>query len=77
MLGGYSSKDYRAFRLWAESLDGAQVQLGRCAGISAWLIAHATSCDPKEPESCSLHSHHTSFHHMSLPDYILMESCQV
>ena len=26
VLGGYSSKDYRAFRLWAESLAGVQVQ---------------------------------------------------
>lgn len=26
MLGGYQREEYRAFRVWAESLDGAQVQ---------------------------------------------------
>ena len=77
MLGGYSSGDYRAFRLWVESLDGVQVQLNNAlAGLhGSLLFRFLVISDSFSAAACVYFW--VSFCCMSLSDCVAVESCKV
>ena len=77
MLGGYSSEDYRAFRLWAESLDGVQVQLDNVpADLHGSLLFRSLVISDSFRAAACIYLW-VSFCRMSLSDCVVMESCKV
>ena len=77
MLGGYSSEDYRAFRLWAESLDGVQVQLSNVlADLHGSLLFRSRVISDSSSAAACIYFW-VSFCRMSLSNCVVVQSSKV
>ena len=77
MLGGYSSEDYRTFRLWAESLDGVQVQLDNVlADLHGSLLFRSLVVSDTFSAAACIYFW-VFFCRMSPSDCVVVQSCKV